>query len=172
MGMAYDYESHKYRQAKAWLVGLARLRDEVATLKAVADSQRELALTVSGLDYEARAAGSANDDAIPNAIARFQQAAAEYASRAADLASEQQAALEMLHGMDDPRHYRCLALRYLCGWDWPRIEGEMGYTHDGMKSLHRRAVIAAWDVMPHWLRDPSSNAIPDADFSNYTQKNR
>lgn len=171
MGMAYDYDSHKYRQAKAWLVGLARLREEVATLKAVADSQRELALTVSGLDYGARAQGAANDDAIPNAIARFEEAAAEYAERSAELVGEQERALDLLHGMEDPRHYRCLALRYLCGWGWPRIEREMGYSHDGMKSLHRKAVIAAWDVMPYWLKDPSSNAIPDSDFQNYTQKN-
>lgn len=163
MAPGFTYEDHKYRQAKAWLDGLADLLHDAQAAKAMADTQRSLMLSVRGHDPGRPAGGGYDDGRLAKAVDRFSEAARDYEQAAAVLVGRQRDAMERIRRLPDARCRRCLGLRYLCGWRWERIEDAMGYSRDGMKSLHRRAVIAMWDELPWQARDPASHAVPVAE---------
>ena len=55
---------------------------------------------------------------------------------------------------------RALHLYYVDALDgWERVCVEMGYSYDGLMKLRRRALLHAYDVMPHTERDSLPPAI-------------
>lgn len=157
--MTEEYDAYRRRQARAWLSQVRGLSRRAAALQAVADAQRQALEGVRGIDYAADGGGGCSPDAIPNAVARMEAAQAECAAAMAELADAQRRALRSLARLADPAHFELLALRYVAALGWAEVCERMGYTRDGAMSLHRSALVAAYEVMPPERRDPRHPAV-------------
>lgn len=154
-----EFDRYRYDQARAWLEHVRGLGRKADALRAAADEQRELLSGVRGVDYGRGGGGAPSPDAVPNAVAAIERAVSAYCSALAEFLDEQRDARLALSRLEKPEHFEVLARRYCDGWEWERICAAMGYTYDGAMALHRRAVAAAYDVMPPGSRDPRHPAI-------------
>ncbi len=152
--MADEYAEWKAEQARKYLRRVRRAGIECARLEAKIADEYAKAEGVSGIDYSSdKVAGSANPDAIPNAVARITDLIREYAADLAGYEDERHQAYDTLMQMPKRNERDALAFHYVLGYDWPKVRERMGYTKDGMDSLVKRALANYWDYMPRMERD-------------------
>ena len=72
---------------------------------------------------------------------------------------EQHDAHVRLREIEAPELVQALTGYYLLGKSWELCCVEMGYSWNGMMALRRRALLRAYDHMPHWWRDRVHPAI-------------
>lgn len=126
----------------------------------LADEQRAAASGLRGIDYSAvRVAASPSPDAIPDAVARMEEAAESLAELAARIGEFRRRAAAALALMENPVEAAALSRYYLQGWTWERTCCDMGYSYSRMMVIHRSALLHAYDVMPCAERDPLAHAI-------------
>jgi len=157
-----DEELQRYRieQAEAWLSRVRKLVGYERAMREAADTQYEMADGLRGMDYSrVQVSVSATPDAIPNAVIAHDEAGDSLAS-IADSARERitQAAMA-LNEMQDPTEAAALTLYYIACRKWEEVCVELSYSWDGMMTMRRRALLHAYDVMPHSERDPMEPAI-------------
>jgi len=157
-----DEELQRYRisQAEAWLSKVRRLVAYERAMREAAEVQYEMADGLRGLDYSRdQVAVSPTPDAIPNAVIAHDEAG-DSLSSIADSARERIAqAARALDKMPDPTEAAALTFYYIACRKWEAVCVKMDYTWDGMMKLRRRALLHAYDVMPHSERDPMESAI-------------
>lgn len=155
-----EWQRYRISQASSWLERVRKLVGYRDSLEASAAAQLEAADNLRGMDYSAvHVQTSPTADAIPNAIIRHEEAADAFRAIADDAAARMVQAARALAQMTDPNEARALHLYYVDALDgWERVCVEMGYSYDGMMKLRRRALLHAFDVMPHIERD----ALPPA----------
>ena len=159
--MTPEYERYCIGQAEAWLarvrktVGYAkRLHDQAETILARADNMR-------GMDYSAVSVQtSPTSDAIPDAIILADELGATLNAISEDARRRVNEAAVALSRMQDPTEALCLTLYYVDAYDtWERVCVDMHYTYGGMMKLRRRALLHAYDAMPHTERDAMPTAL-------------
>ena len=157
-----DEELQRYRtdQAEAWLM---KVRKAVGYAKALEESAAyhfAAADNLKSMDYSAiRVTTSPTPDQIPNAVIAHIEAGKALGEVAASASERIAQAARALSQMDDATEAMCLQLYYVDALEtWEHVCVRMHYTYDGMMKLRRRALLHAYDVMPHVERD----AIPTA----------
>lgn len=158
--MDEEFEKYRIEQANAWLSKVRKLVQYERAMRQAADVQYEMADGLRGIDYSRdQVATSATPDAIPNAVIAHEEAG-DSLREIADSAKERIAkAARALDSMDDPTEAAALTLYFLACRTWEQVCVSMRYTWDGMMKLRRRALLHAYDAMPHSERDPMEPAI-------------
>ena len=151
--MTPEGEQRRVDIARAWLEKCRKAVGYERTLRESAQAHYDL---VRGIDYSAvNVQSSPSADAVLNAVIAHEGIAAKLDAIADDAARRICDAAEALASMDDPTEAQCLHLYYIDALDtWERVCEAMGYTRDGMATLRNRALLHAYDVMPHIERDP------------------
>lgn len=158
--MTEEFERYRRAQAAQWMEHVRGLGARVRSIKCEIDAQRDLATGLSSVAYDGLPRQSSSDgDAVPNAVIRIQGLIAEYCSELERYVGEQREAHEALSGLSDGACREALTRHYLIGKGWEECCVDMGYTWDGMMALRRRALSAAYDLMPARWRDPRHPAI-------------
>ena len=154
--MTPEWEVYRIGQAEAWLENVRKTVAYAASLEESAAAQYALADGLRGLDYSrVQVSTSPTPDAIPNAVARHVDMGDKYVEIAANARDRAAQAADALDRMDDPTEATCLRLYYVDALEtWEHVCVRMHYTYDGMMKLRRRAVLHAYDVMPHAEREP------------------
>lgn len=156
-----ELERYRIEQAEAWLEGVRKAVGYAARLEESAAAQYELADGLRGIDYSRdMVSASSTPDAIPNAVAnhvdmgdKFKQISDDSKRRVIDAA-------ERIARLPDATEATCLHLYYVDALDtWEHVCVRMFYSYDGMMKLRRRAMLHAYDVMPHTERDPRPPAV-------------
>lgn len=157
-----DDELQRYRieQAESWLSKVRKLVSYEKAMREAAEVQYEMADGLRGIDYSRDQVDvSPTPDAIPNAVIAHDEAGGSL-EQIADSARERiSQAARALDSMDDPTEAAALTLYYIACRKWEQVCVKMNYTWDGMMTLRRRALLHAYDVMPHAERDPRPPAI-------------
>lgn len=158
-----DDELQRYRieQAERWL---KKVRRTVGLSKKLEESANEVmarAKNLRSVDYSAiRVTTSPTPDAIPDAIILADEMGETLGVLSESARDRVNQAARALTEMDDATEVTCLLLYYVDAYDtWERVCVAMEYTYDGMMKLRRRALLHAYDVMPHAERDPLQPAI-------------
>lgn len=159
--MTGEWEQYRIDQAAAWLSKVRRVAGYADYMESSADRQLELADNLRGIDYSAvRVSTSPTADAIPDAVARHMELAEDFAAIASAARELQSAAAHALSRLPDPTEAECLHRYYIDkAASWDEVGDAMGYTYDGMMKLRKRALLSAYDVMPHSERDPIHPAL-------------
>lgn len=159
--MTGEWEQYRIDQAAAWLSRVRRVAGYADYMESSADRQLELADNLRGIDYSAvRVSTSPTADAIPDAVARHMELAEDFAAIASAARELQSAAAHALSRLPDPTEAECLQRYYVDrAKTWEHVCVAMGYTYDGLMKLRRRALLHAYDAMPHSERDPIHPAL-------------
>lgn len=148
-------------QAEQWLKGVLRAR---AKADALAEQVEQLERDRDGIKatrYDKQGGGSCQDPTakMDAAVQRLEEAHEKLDKARERMADAVSDASERLARMEDPVQMRCLNLYYVSGpRTWQAVADMMCYSLDGMNKLRRRALVSAYDVMPHTLRDPMHRA--------------
>ena len=129
-------------------------------MREAADVQYEMADGLRGMDYSRiQVTTSSTPDAIPNAVIAHDDAGDTLAEIADSAREHVKQAACALNTMDDKNEAAALTLYYIACHKWEVVCVELSYSWDGMMTLRRRALLHAYDVMPHSERDPMQPAI-------------
>lgn len=154
-----ELERWKRAQAKRWLseVRESKLRAEVA--RRMADELREMADGVRAAGFEAgRACGIA--DRTADAVARVQEATDALCAETARFIGLEEEARRAIGSLSPrPGGLVVLEYRYLMAKSWDEVCELSHYSRDGAMHAHQRALLAAYEVMPHRFRDPLPPAL-------------
>lgn len=157
--MTIEYEEWKAEQAAAWLRHIRELKHDIARLEDDIEVQMSLALP-RGIDYSVpKVAASPNRDAIPDAVARLEEAVAGYCTELVGYLDEKEQARDCINRLDDPRHRAVLSLYYVNGHSWATVGEKVGYSEVHCKELRSEALPSVYEVMPREWR----TMIPRAD---------
>lgn len=150
-------EQRRIDMARAWL---EKCRKTVGYERTLRESSAAHYDMLRGIDYSAvNVQTSPSPDAVPNAVIAHEGIAEKLDAIADDAARRIADAAAALASMDDPTEARCLHLYYIDAVDtWERVCVKMAYSYDGMMKLSRRALLHAYDLMPHTERDPNYRA--------------
>ena len=159
--MVEAYEQYCIDQAEAWLskvrrtVGYSkRLEESAAIVMARADNLKAMRYD------EVRVKSSPTPDAIPNAIILAEEMGVTLSEIAGESRERVLQAARALSRMDDANEATCLQLYYVDAVrTWEMVCVNMNYSYDGMMKLRRRALLHAYEVMPHSEREPIHPAI-------------
>lgn len=147
-------------QARRWLEGIRSEKRKAELMRDLVEEARENAAGIRGIDYTAdHVSGSGSHDTMTSAVISIDRLIKQYAEQmeaAADLQSDGQRRLALIQ---DDSERELLTRRYLLEWTWKNIRERMHYSHQGVMSLHRRALISAWYVMPVSERDQIQQAL-------------
>lgn len=155
-----EWERYRIAQAESWLSSCKRLVDYERSMRELADSQREMADGISGIDYtKAIGKTSPKTDTIPETVARCMEVASDFEALIADISEKRSEAARALATMPSKLEATVLTRHYLLGQTWESICVEISYSWRGVMNLRRRALLAAYDVMPHRERDPRHQAL-------------
>lgn len=155
-----ELERYRIGQAETWLNGCKRLVDMEKSMRALADEQRGMADGIGAIDYtRPRAKKPPSADAIPEAVARCMEVASDFEALALDISERRAEAARALASMESPIEAAVLSRHYLLGDTWESLCTSFGYSWRGIMQLRRRALLHAYDVMPHSERDPHHRAL-------------
>lgn len=155
-----ELERYRVEQAETWLKGCKRLVDMERSMRALAESQREMADGIGTVDYtKPKTKSPPRADAIPEAVARCMEVASDFDALACDISERRAEAARALANMDSPIEAAVLSRHYLLGDTWESLCTSFGYSWRGIMQLRRRALLHAYDVMPHSERDPRHRAL-------------
>ena len=159
--MTPEFEQYRIEQAEAWLDKVRKSVAYAARLEESAEAQYARADGLKAMDYTRdRVKVPATSDAIPDAVAAHMEMGEKFAEIAQDAKRKAVEAAEAIARMDDPTEASCLHLYYVDALEtWEHVCVRMHYTYDGMMKLRRRAMLHAYDVMPHREREPRAPAI-------------
>ncbi|MBR4687087.1 MAG: hypothetical protein IKP01_02135 [Bacteroidales bacterium] len=159
--MTDEYEQYRIGQAEAWLAKVRKAVGYARALEESAASHLAMADGLKGIDYSrVSVSQSMYVDGIPDAVAAHLEAGESLAAVARSARDRVTEAARALDRMDDPTEATCLHLYYVDALEsWEHVCVRMHYTYDGMMKLRRRAVLHAYDVMPHAEREPIHPAI-------------
>ena len=154
-------EQRRVDEARSWLEKVRKAVGYARRLEASAKASYQRADGLKGIDYSKPfVKSSPYADAIPDAIAADEAIGDTLSAIAADARDKVDEASRAIHRLDDKTEATCLHLYYVDAYDtWERVCVEMGYSYDGMMKLSRRALLHAYDVMPHGERSPMQPAI-------------
>ena len=157
-----DDELRRYRieQADAWLSKVRKLVAYEKAMREAADMQYEMADGLHGMDYSrVQVAVSPTPDAILNAVIAHEEAGDSLVSIAESARERIAKAARALDSMEDPTEAAALTMYYIACRKWEEVRHELRYTEDGVANLRKRALLHAYDVMPHSERDPQYAAL-------------
>ena len=158
-----DEELQRYRieQAEAWLSKIRKLVSYEKAMREAAEVQYEMADGLRGIDYTRDQVNtSPTPDAIPNAVANHVDMGDKFKQISDDAKRRVTEAAVAIAQLDDPTEATCLHLYYVDALEtWEHVCVKMHYSYDGMMKLRRRAVLHAYEVMPHAEREPRAPAI-------------
>ena len=157
--MREEFERYRAEKAEAWLNDVRQLGIKCATLKDAIEQERANSEGVQAVCYDGMPHAQSSGDALPNAVARIQDAISEFATEMAGYVEAQIEANRRLMRMDDASCSGCLVRYYVLGKSWKEVCEDMGYSFDGIMKLRRRALAMAYGVMPNEWRDPMEPAI-------------
>lgn len=159
--MTPEYEQYRIEQAEEWLDKVRKSVAYAVRMEESAAAQYALADNLRGMDYTRdHVKGSPSPDAIPNAVANHIDLGKAFAEISEDARRRAEEAARALARMDDPTEAACLHLYYVDALEtWEHVCVRMHYTYDGMMKLRRRAMLHAYDVMPHAEREPMAPAL-------------
>lgn len=151
--LAPEGEQRRIDTARAWLEKCRKTVGYERTLRESAAAHYDM---LRGIDYSAvNVQTSPSPDVVPNAVIAHEGIAEKLDAIADDAARRIADAAAALASMDDPTEARCLCLYYIDAiGTWECVSEEMGYGHDGMMALRRRALLHVYDVMPCSEREP------------------
>ena len=154
--MTPEYERYCIEQSEAWLVKVRKAVGYARALEESAAAHFAAADNLRSFDYSAiHVATSQTPDQIPNAVIAHIEAANALGEIAADASERIAQAARALSSMDDAVEATCLQLYYVDALEtWEHVCVRMHYTYDGMMKLRRRALLHAYEVMPHSEREP------------------
>ena len=157
--MADEYAEWKAEQAARWLRHIRDLKHDISRLEDDIEVQRSLALP-SGIDYTRPVVSSSpSADAIPNAVARLEEAIAEYTTELVGYLEEKEQARGCINMLDDARHRAVLSLYYVNGHSWATVADKVGYAVEYCMAIRSDALPRVYEVMPREWR----TRIPRAD---------
>lgn len=155
-----ELERYRIEQAERWLNGCKRLVEMEESMRALADSQREMADGIGTIDYsKPKGKTPPRADAIPEAVARCMEVASDFEALACDISERRAVAARALASMESPIEAAVLSRHYLLGDTWESLCTSFGYSWRGIMQLRRRALLHAYEVMPHAERDPHHRAL-------------
>ena len=157
--MDADIARWRADQAERWLRYVRSLGSRISTLQCEIDAQRALAESARSIWPDDLPKTAPNHDQLPNAVVALIELIADYCVELQGYVEEQHQTHEALSGIEDEAIRVALTSYYLLGKSWELCCTEMNYTWDGMMKLRRRALLAAYEVMPRAWRDPVSRAI-------------
>lgn len=158
--MNEELQRYRIEQADAWLSKARKLVGYERAMRKAADAQYELADGLRGIDYARdHVSTSPISDAIPNAVAVHVDVGGSLDAIADNAKERIEEAARALDSMDDPTEAAALTLYYIACHKWEEVCVELSYSWDGMMTMRRRALLHAYDVMPHSERDPMPSAI-------------
>lgn len=159
-GSTREIKEYRRDQAERWLKRVMSLKRRVDTLSAEIEEHRSIASGLSSVESDGMPKPpNSSPDSIPNAIIRLHELIADYVTELRGYVEEQDEAHRALLNIEDEQCREVLTRHYLLSRSWERCCVEMNYTYDGIMKLRRRALLKAYDVMPHRWRDPLHQAI-------------
>lgn len=156
-----EWDEYAGGQAERWLKGVRDARAMADALAEILDQLERDRDGIKATRYDKAGGGSCQDptakmDAAVQKLDKAREGLAKAKDRMAGAVSD---AGVRLARMEDPVQMRCLNLYYVSGArTWQAVADAMCYSLDGVKKLRRRALVSAYDVMPHTLRDPMHRA--------------
>lgn len=159
--MNEELQRYRTEQAEAWLSKVRRAVGYAKALEESAAAQFAAADNLKAMDYSAvRVTTTPTPDQIPNAVIAHIEAGKALGEVAASASERVAQAARALAQMDDSIEAMCLQLYYVDAMDtWEHVCVKMHYSYDGMMKLRRRALLHAYDVMPHVERDSIPTAM-------------
>lgn len=161
--MTTEGEQRRIDATREWLDKVRKTVTYAAWLEESAEVQFSRADGLKAINPEnGKVRKSPYADAIPDAVAAHQDAGEALKAIAASARDQIGEAAGAIAKMDDKTEATCLQLYYIDAYDtWERVCVAMHYSYDGMMKLSRRALLHAYDVMPHYRKDPPSHATPE-----------
>lgn len=146
--MTIEYEEWKAEQAAAWLRHIRELKHDIARLEDDIEVQRSLALP-RGIDYSRPAvASSPYPDAIPDAVARLEEAVAGYCTELVGYLDEKEQARDCISRLEDARYRAVLGLYYVNGHSWSTVGDKVGCSEARCREIRMEALPLVYDIMP------------------------
>ena len=158
----------RVRIVTRWLENVSKAVERKFDFLSNIESFYSMADNLRGIDYSKdRVKTSPTPDAIPNAIIEAEEMGDVFCELYESVSGRVMQAELALLKMEDQREASALSLYYLAfdshgkrKYDtWEKVGKRMGYSYDGMMKLRRRALLHAYDVMPHIERDPQYAAL-------------
>lgn len=157
--MTVEFDDWKAEQAGAWLRHIRDLKRDIVRLEGDIETQRSLVMP-GGIDYTVpKVSTSPSKDAIPDAVARLEQAIAGYCTELVGYLDEMERARDCINGLEDVHHRAVLSLYYLNGFTWVAVAERLEYSPAHCKKLRNEALPLVYEVMPKEWR----TMIPRAD---------
>lgn len=157
--MTTEYDEWKAEQAVAWLRHIRELKHDIARLEDDIEVQMSLALP-RGIDYSVpKVAASPNRDAIPDAVARLEEAIAGYCTELVGYLDEKDQARDCISRLEDARYRAVLGMYYVNGHSWETVGEKVGYSEVHCKELRSEALPLVYEIMPREWR----TMVPRAD---------
>lgn len=145
--------------AEAYLNHVRSLAVKIKSLQSEIDSQRAL-LEDGAVSYAEKVSKSGNPKSFEEGVVELQELIEEFVTELAGYVDEQRTAHRAIRKLGKPEHIAALTGYYVQGKTWREVCAKLGYSHDGMMTLRKRAIVEVYDVMPEqWRRDPIPNAI-------------
>lgn len=148
-------------QAERWLKGVLGTRVKADALAEQVEQLERDRDGIKATRFDKQGGGTCQDPTakMDAAVQRLEEARGNLAEANEQMANAVSDASVRLARMEDPVQMRCLNLYYVSGpRTWQAVADMMCYSLGGMKKLRRRALVSAYDVMPHTLRDPMHRA--------------
>ena len=157
--MADEYAEWKAEQAARWLRHVRELKHDISRLEDDIEVQRSLALP-SGIDYSrTKVSTSPSADAIPNAVARLDDAIAQYTTELVGYLDERDEARACIGMLGDARHRAVLSLYYVNGHSWPTVSNIMHYEISWCMRIRDDALPLMYEHLPAQWRPKIPTAL-------------
>ncbi len=121
---------------------------------AAASVQRQKSrLDVMGVNYEGAGSSGVSRDGLPDGVAALLDVLDQASADLIEYKEQRAIAEEVIAQLPSLSMRKLMRAHYLSGTPWVEIESRGFYSHSGLMSLRRRALICVYDVMPEeWRR--------------------
>lgn len=147
-----DLKYWQREQARLWLESV---KNSMNRLRFIEDELNTHITLLDGLKsarLDIRQCRNGAADRTGNAVIELQNFVDKYESEVVELVQIKNEALSALMRIQNAQCVECLTKHYLLGKKWKVVADEMHYSLAGIKSLRRRALLEAFDVMPHYFK--------------------
>lgn len=141
----------KYICAKEYLEDVRAVIRKIQALQEYIDIQSSI-LMPRGISYGDKIKVCGMHDKLERNVIKFNELMAHYFDELELCLDTQREAVQIVNNLTRTEYQQALTMHYFNNQPWAYVCDVMGYTHDGMMSLVRRAIIELYDYIPEEYR--------------------